>query len=784
MQTTLLDISDGSFSNMDTVDRALSFKGFISYLQERVAEEKTMKKGFFEFVLNKFLSNKNLKDEVSVEEMPQFKEELELIYSLMVPAITDEQKTFWALCTPLSPIIFYGTDALYRFLTDDDKCIKCSFTNSMSDELTIKNKLQHIYSFIFEKFYNFTSFHTKEMVYSIVDEETKLIKYFNVNVDTRFIEVTAKQPLPQLDIAALANQVEGNEFDPMVLLKELPLSMFCFKGFSILTITDITAQHAVENIKSLVLNRLNYGTTEYYTHVVQSLKTLTENAEIEFGMLPVTRVNNKLVITEESSHKSVMIDAIVNQGDADQFLSVTETYLKNPKVILYEVTPGENRDNIYMQYLERAGVVTYALSPIYYNNHVAGILEVYSKKKGLLTPSRLSKLEPAVPLLAQLMQNAIDEFDARIESVIKEKFTSLQPSVQWKFNEVAWQYINNQQVANKKNAIEKIEFKNVYPLYGAIDIRNSTIERNEALAADLEVQFNLVLQVLSSIKQEIKITLADELIFKTNKWLKNITDHFIDDDHVRMNDFLELEILPFLLHFRESNPELQPIIKQYFDAIDETNGAAFHNRRILENSMQTINTAINHYLELFKDEIQTSYPCYFEKFRTDGVEYDIYMGQSIVPGKAFNQLYLKNIRLWQLSSMAAIAKITNALLPQLEKPLLTTQLIYVRSASIDISFRNDERKFDVEGTYNIRYQIIKKRIDKVHVKNTRERLTQPNKIALVYFNKREAEEYTEYISYLQEQGILNNDLEHLELEELQGVSGLKALRVGVVVDIV
>jgi hypothetical protein len=50
---------------------------------------------------------------------------------------------------------------------------------------------------------------------------------------------------------------------------------------------------------------------------------------------------------------------------------------------------------------------------------------------------------------------------------------------------------------------------------------------------------------------------------------------------------------------------------------------------------------------------------------------------------------------------------------------------------------------------------------------------------MVYFNQNEAVEYQDYIKYLQEHHILNNDLEYLDLEELQGVTGLKALRVGV-----
>lgn len=129
--------------------------------------------------------------------------------------------------------------------------------------------------------------------------------------------------------------------------------------------------------------------------------------------------------------------------------------------------------------------------------------------------------------------------------------------------------------------------------------------------------------------------------------------------------------------------------------------------------------------------------------------------------------------------MAIIAKLSHSLMAQLPKPLQTTQLIFIHTNPIDISFRYDERHFDVEGAYNIRYEIVKKRIDKVHLKNSSERLTQPDKIAFVYFQPKDIEDYLSYINYLQKQDILNDDLEFLELEELQGVSGLKALRVGV-----
>jgi hypothetical protein len=58
-------------------------------------------------------------------------------------------------------------------------------------------------------------------------------------------------------------------------------------------------------------------------------------------------------------------------------------------------------------------------------------------------------------------------------------------------------------------------------------------------------------------------------------------------------------------------------------------------------------------------------------------------------------------------------------------------------------------------------------------------LTQPGKIAMVYANHKDAEEYVSYITYLQSKNILSGKVEHLELEEMQGVYGLKALRVEV-----
>jgi hypothetical protein len=91
----------------------------------------------------------------------------------------------------------------------------------------------------------------------------------------------------------------------------------------------------------------------------------------------------------------------------------------------------------------------------------------------------------------------------------------------------------------------------------------------------------------------------------------------------------------------------------------------------------------------------------------------------------------------------------------------------------------EEKKFDVDGAYNARYEIIKKRIDKASVKETGERLTQPGKIAIIYSQEREAKEYMNYIHYLQFINYIGSDVESFTLKDLQGMTGLKAIRVSV-----
>ncbi|MNE91933.1 hypothetical protein D3C80_1896040 [compost metagenome] len=102
----------------------------------------------------------------------------------------------------------------------------------------------------------------------------------------------------------------------------------------------------------------------------------------------------------------------------------------------------------------------------------------------------------------------------------------------------------------------------------------------------------------------------------------------------------------------------------------------------------------------------------------------------------------------------------------------------VFATPISIRFKMDEKQFDIDGSYNVRYEIAKKRIDKAKIKGSTERITQKGKLVIVYSYGHEETEYLGYINLLQHKGLLNDDIEKFEVEDLQGLIGLKAIRVG------
>ena len=267
------------------------------------------------------------------------------------------------------------------------------------------------------------------------------------------------------------------------------------------------------------------------------------------------------------------------------------------------------------------------------------------------------------------------------------------------------------------------------------------------------------------------------MLFRIRSYQQSLTQSINAGDEVKILDFIHRELDP-VFDFFNTVDHLAPYVATYRGSLDETLGVVYRQRKEYESSVTMINERISDYISQQQAHAQKMFPHYFEKYKTDGVEYNAYVGQSLLQNKTFHPLHLKNLRLWQLLITCGVESLHQSYKDELPMPLNITSLILAHSNPLAIRFRMDEKRFDVDGAYNIRYEILKKRIDKAYIKGTSERLTQPGKLSIVYSQDWECDEYMQYLQYLQSIDYLDKTIERVELEDLQGTSGLQALRVG------
>ena len=377
-------------------------------------------------------------------------------------------------------------------------------------------------------------------------------------------------------------------------------------------------------------------------------------------------------------------------------------------------------------------------------------------------------------IVSAVVRSKVEE-ENLIDAIIQNECTSVHSSVYWRFQEEAKYFIKDQ-LEGRQPSFKEIVFKEVYPLYGQIDIKDSSKARNVAIQRDLMIQLSQINEVLENVLKKYKLPIYEELMFRVDNHLESIKEMLYTNSEQAIFDFVKEEIVPVFSHLKKSDKDISKHILAYEANIDMGTESYYDHRKNYDESVMLINKKLASVIDKKQEVAQEMFPHYFERYKTDGVEHNMYIGASISGKQDFNPLYLNNLRLWQLQVMCEMENTHYALKPELSVPLDATSLILVYNTSLSIRFRMDEKQFDVDGTYNARYEVIKKRIDKSFIKGTNDRLTETGKMAIVYSQKKDELEYLRYIKFLKSKGYFSDNIEIVELEGLQGVSGLKAIR--------
>jgi len=754
----------------------LSFSRIFDQIEHRRDnEDKAHVKAYLSALLELADKNPELKEGIDYKDaLSKYKSSIDALLDDLFPDILKENE-IKAACIPFINAIFKSSDRFKKVMKVQEDGFQFNFQNLSVDDAYVQ-----ACTLILNDYYDLQLDFARPLYYEAVDERgIKRTYRIFINADLADFYPTDKAPeITPKDVDELLQ--DPNNIEKWKSF--FPPRSWEIKGFTILNLTDITKDQHRNNLKSLLINS-SLGKDQ---HLNDQITTVMQNifglSDLKFGFTIYDDEDGSFKSMDLKKVKSYILGDMLTsdcqnavcQGTINSLIHNDE-YFCIPDVDTYQEKAGGNKlcDN-----LKNNGIRSCILAPIAKKDKLLGVLELVSSKKNELNGLNARKIDDILPFIYTAAERNISDYQNYVKAIIQSECTAIHPSVTWKFEEEAIKYINDQNQGNVAQ-FNDIVFEDVHPLFGQIDIVSSTMIRNEAIQRDFQLQLKDLQALLQQINDQQGSPIVEQYLFQIDTFLEELKDGFTKNLEAKISVFIKEEINTLLDDQLYNNSPLKKAIETYLSTIDEQSGLRYQSQQDFTDAVQHMNEQVACFMDDKQKQAQSLFPHYFERFKTDGVEHTMYIGQSIARDRKFTSLALKNLRIWQLQTMCETERFFYDRQKELNIALKAASLILVFDQTLSIRYRMDEKQFDVDGAYNASYEVIKKRIDKAFIKDKNERLTQAGKIAIVHTQKQDRREYLKYIEYLQSKGLLEEEVENLELEDLQGVTGLFALRVKV-----
>ncbi len=753
----------------------LSFKPLIDYCQRSKGSWGEMGIFFMERL-------KKMLDEAPefygpIEDLSLLGRHEELVKSLisLVLSPTSWETDTVGIFVPFNLQPVYVSPLFRRLLLNEEGLMKGEAL--MGEENFLRGRILRAYYLILEQYYGIRQKLEYPIVRVVPDPETGLDLHLRIKPNLQFVEVHQRGELKELSEDEKARLME-HLAEPEVLREILPPENFEIHGFATFDIVDVTQSELLSALEKNLIDEESIFSQTGFQGLQQNLRTLFRSPGLVAGLSAIQGDQVMLInVGCEMTSSSIFADS--RHLPISEFQgSVYERAATGNTVFRIRDLREETRFTRTEEELVKAGVRSLMIAPLTYKGKLIGTLDIASGQPDEFGPIDVMMMSQIAPIFSLAIKRALDEIDHSVQAIIKEKCTAVHPAVEWRFRKAAFQHLDRLRMG-QASEMEPIIFRDLYPLYGVSDVRGSSFARNQAVKDDLEDQLRHALRIIELAGQAKPLTVLEELGHRLRREYERIDSGVGSADEATVVAFLKRDMEPLFSHLRSFSPEVLRAIDDYEGILDSRLGTVYRKRKEFEESVSLLNRRISFYLDREETEAQSVFPHYFEKHQTDGVDYLMYAGASLAEDGSFNEMYLENFRLWQIMVACGIGWLSEQLKKELMVPLDTAHLILVNHAPLSIRFRFDEKRFDVDGAYDIRYEIIKARIDKAMVKDRPERLTQPGKIALVFSQPKEGRETYRYLEFLGSKGYLKGDLESLDVEELPGVQGLKALRASI-----
>ncbi|MEZ4943905.1 MAG: GAF domain-containing protein [Cyclobacteriaceae bacterium] len=351
-----------------------------------------------------------------------------------------------------------------------------------------------------------------------------------------------------------------DNFDDIELWKKkFPPNSWIMRGIGITNLMDVTIDHALSTITSNLLS----ATADAQKNVLSGLRNLFDLKGLDIGFL--TYENDSFLSHGKEGMGSILLEDKERLACNGNLCSYSYDILidqKKPLIISDVERFHISSKSEVSKLLLSKRIQSYILAPINHENEFLGFIELASSQKYNLNGASLQKLEAVMPILGIAISRFKREDQNRLEAIIQQECTTIHPSVKWRFEEEANKFMTPHR-NGERPVFNDIVFRNVYPIYGQLDIRGSSEKRNLAVREDLTEQLRITSGILRAALLKNSMPIYEQLITRIDGFLKELEGELLSGSETRVVDFLESEIHPVLEQVRKKDQKMTRLVDDY-----------------------------------------------------------------------------------------------------------------------------------------------------------------------------------------------------------------------------
>jgi GAF domain. len=384
-----------------------------------------------------------------------------LLTAVFPPALWEAEPMAVVVPFCMKPVV--SSPAFQRLFLDEDGSFKGEIL--VGKEVFFKGRIARAYLRILREFYGVEENLDFPIVCRLEDPDTGLDRYFRLQLNPRFVEITPVADLPPLSEEDKLRVLE-NLNHPEVLRDILPPENFEIKGLTLVQAVDVTQSEIISALERDLIDQDSIFTKTGFLRLQERLRTLFRRPDLLVGFGALHEDQVFILSPGESSPKGASTTRAETVIPRSEFQgSLYERAISERRTIR---VPDMVRERLYSRLDEEVlsiGGRSLLVAPLTYQGEVIGTMHLVSPRPGDLGPVDALVLEQILPIFSMAAKRGLDEIEHMVQGVIKEKCTAVHPSVEWRFRRAALSYLEKLR-SGQPAELEPIVFKEVYPLYG------------------------------------------------------------------------------------------------------------------------------------------------------------------------------------------------------------------------------------------------------------------------------------------------------------------------------